>query len=78
MPDATKRELEIVEGVMRGRSNDEIAAELGLARKTVEARLTRLFARFEVATRTELALKAERERWIPLARERRARNERSH
>ncbi len=56
---------------MRGRSNDEIASELGLARKTVEAHLTRLFVRFGVATRTELALKAEREGWLaPLARER--------
>jgi DNA-binding NarL/FixJ family response regulator len=53
---------------MRGRSNDEIAAELGLARKTVEARLTRLFARFQIATRTELALKAEREGWLPARR----------
>jgi DNA-binding NarL/FixJ family response regulator len=60
----TKREVEIVEAVMRGRSNDEIASELGLARKTVEAHLTRLFVRFQVASRTELALKAEREGWM--------------
>jgi two-component system competent response regulator ComA len=63
----TKRELEIVEGVMRGRSNDEIAAELGLARKTVEAHLTRLFGRFQITTRTELALKADREGWLAVA-----------
>jgi DNA-binding NarL/FixJ family response regulator len=74
----TKRELEIVGGVVRGRSNDQIAAELGLARKTVEAHLTRLFARFQIATRTELALKAEREGWLTVAPKHRAPNEPSH
>ncbi len=62
----TMRERTIVKALLAGRSNDEIAAELGVARKTVEAHLTRLFARFEVATRTELALRADRDRWLDM------------
>lgn len=57
---------EIVRGLVAGRSNDEIAQELGVARKTVESRLTRLFSRLEVGSRTELALRAEREGWLEL------------
>jgi len=73
----TKRELEIVNAVMRGRSNDEIGRELGLARQTVEAHLTRLFVRFYVSTRTELAVKAEREGWLRRT-QRRSSEERDH
>lgn len=63
-PSLTARELELVRGVAGGRSNDEIAARLGVSRKTVEAYLTRLFERWGVTTRTELALRAEREGWL--------------
>ncbi len=62
----TMRERTIVRALLTGCSNDEIAAELGVARKTVEANLTRLFARFEVAGRTELALRADRDRWLDM------------
>lgn len=60
----TEREREIVEGVMRGRSNDEIGADLGIARKTVEAHLSRLYERLGVSTRTDMALRVEREGWL--------------
>lgn len=60
----TARELDVVALVARGFSNDEIAARLGIARKTVEAYLTRLFERWGFATRTELAVWAEREGWL--------------
>lgn len=64
----TGRELDVVRLVAEGWSNDEIAARLSVSRKTVEAYLTRLFERWQVATRTELALYAEREGWLdPLA-----------
>ena len=59
----TRRERDVVEGVLAGRSNDEIGADLRVARKTVEAYLTRLYRRFEVSSRTELALRVEREAW---------------
>jgi len=56
----------IVRGILASRSNDEIARELGVAPKTVEAHLTRLFNRFGVSSRTELALQAERGNWLDL------------
>lgn len=60
----TARELEVVRLVAAGYSNDETATRMGLSRKTVEAYLTRLFERWQVGTRTELALRAEREGWL--------------
>jgi DNA-binding NarL/FixJ family response regulator len=60
----TARELDLVRLVAEGWSNDEIATRLSLSRKTVEAYLSRLFERWGVVTRTELALRAEREGWL--------------
>lgn len=60
----SRTDLGIVAGLVAGRSNDEIAGDLGIARKTVETHLTRLFAAFDVASRTELAVRAEREGWL--------------
>jgi Response regulator containing a CheY-like receiver domain and an HTH DNA-binding domain len=63
-PSLTPRELDIVRLVAQGWSNDEVATRLSLSAKTVEAYLTRLFERWNVGTRTELALQAEREGWL--------------
>jgi len=62
----TEREHAVLEGVLRGRSNDELGGDLGLSRKTVEAYLSRLFARYGVMTRTELAIHVEREQLLDL------------
>lgn len=66
----TSRERDIIAGVMAGRSNDELSAHLRISRKTVEAYLSRLFDRFGVLTRTELAVIAEREQWLALPTQR--------
>jgi len=63
-PEITPRELEVVRLVASGRSNDEIASQLGLSRKTVEAYLTHLYERGGFTSRTELALWAERQGWL--------------
>lgn len=60
------REREVIAGVLSSRSNDEIAADLHVSRKTIEAYLSRLFDRLEASSRVELALKAEREGWLEL------------
>ncbi len=62
----TPREHQVIAGVMAGRSNDELSVDLSLSRKTVEAYLSRLFIRFNVATRTELGILAEREQLLSL------------
>lgn len=58
------RELDVVRLVVDGRSNDEIGVRLGIGPKTVESHLRRLFERFDVASRTELATRALREGWL--------------
>ena len=60
----TARELDVVRLVIEGRSNDEIGVSLGIGSKTVETHLHRLYERFGVASRTELATRALREGWL--------------
>jgi DNA-binding NarL/FixJ family response regulator len=62
----TARELDVVRLVIEGRSNDEIGTALGIGSKTVETHLHRLYERFGVASRTELATRALREGWLEL------------
>jgi DNA-binding NarL/FixJ family response regulator len=62
----SEREAEIISRLLAGRSNDEIGADLGLSTKRVEAYLTRMYERYEVASRTELALRAQQDGWLDL------------
>lgn len=62
----TPIDREIVRWLLAGKSNDEIGADVGVAERTVEVHLSRLYARVGVASRTELALLAEREGWLDL------------
>jgi two-component system response regulator DevR len=66
VPVLTGREMEVVKLVVEGRSNDEIGARLGIASKTVEGHLRRLFGRLGLQSRTELATRAVREGWLDL------------
>lgn len=58
------RELEAIRLLARGASNDEIAMGLGISVKTVESHLRRLYGRYGLLSRTELALLAVREGWV--------------
>ncbi|HET7473373.1 MAG TPA: response regulator transcription factor [Candidatus Limnocylindrales bacterium] len=60
----SERELGAIRLVARGATNDEIAAGLGISIKTVESHLRRLFGRYGVLSRTELAMLAVREGWL--------------
>jgi DNA-binding NarL/FixJ family response regulator len=58
------REIEVLTLVCGGASNDEVGVQLGVTEKTVESHLRRLFDRYGVLSRTELAVLALREGWV--------------
>lgn len=60
----TPRERQVLQLVLEGRSNGEIARQLNAARRTIEKHLRHMFQRFDVSSRTELAIRAEREGWL--------------
>ncbi|WP_342228479.1 helix-turn-helix transcriptional regulator [Nocardia wallacei] len=63
----TDRQSEIVDRVVLGRTNRQISQELYVSEKTVEAHLTRLYTKFGVSSRAELAVLAASERIRPQA-----------
>jgi DNA-binding NarL/FixJ family response regulator len=56
----TGREREVLELVVAGMANKQIARRLGISEKTVKGHLTNLFQRIGVTDRTQAALWAER------------------
>jgi DNA-binding NarL/FixJ family response regulator len=50
----TDREREIVNGVMQGMLNKEIATQLGISEKTVKAHLRNIFRKLKVSRRAQL------------------------
>lgn len=54
----TERELQVLKAIVRGRSNKEIASELGLAEITVKQHLTNVFEKLGVHDRTQAATAA--------------------
>lgn len=58
------REMEILRYVQRGASSDEIGRQLGISTRTVESHLRRLFDRYGVLSRTELAVFAMHQGWV--------------
>jgi DNA-binding NarL/FixJ family response regulator len=52
----TEREWEVAMALASGASNSEIAAELFMSYKTVEAHLTRVYRKFGVRNRTQLVI----------------------
>ena len=58
------REVGVLRELQRGATSDEIGVRLGISARTVESHLRRLFDRYGVVSRTELAVLALREGWI--------------
>lgn len=56
----TRREEEVLEGVMRSQSNKEIACSLNLSERTVKFHVSSLLAKFRVRGRMELVREASR------------------
>ena len=60
------REMEILEWVVRGMSNKEIAYHLGISHQTVKNHMTAILGKLRVADRTQAAVYALRRGWVPL------------
>jgi len=54
----TKREVEVLREIAKGKSNKEIASTLFITEKTVKTHVSNLLAKLEVADRTQAALYA--------------------
>ena len=62
----SEREMEVLKLATRGLSNQEIANELCLSLRTVQAHLGHIFNKLKVSSRTEAVVRALKEGWITL------------
>ena len=60
-PDLRERELEVLQLLVKGRSNKEIASTLFISEDTVKAHMKTLFVKLDVTDRTEAAITAIRQ-----------------
>jgi NarL family two-component system response regulator LiaR len=65
-PELSEREIEILKLAAKGMSNQDIAGELFLSRRTVQAHLGNIFRKMDVGSRTEAVLQALRKGWLGL------------
>jgi len=54
--DLSPREQQILALLVKGKTNKEIALELGICRKTVEFHLANIYSKIKVRTRTEAVI----------------------
>ena len=62
----SEREMEVLRLVARGLSNKDIADELCLSMRTVQAHLGRIFDKLQVSSRTEAMVRALKEGWVTI------------
>lgn len=62
--DLSDREIEVLQLATRGLSNKEIAEQLGLSLRTVQAHCTRASKKLRVGSRTEAVLRGLKEGWL--------------
>jgi DNA-binding NarL/FixJ family response regulator len=62
----TPRELEVLQLLVRGLSNRDIAEALFISDRTVQAHLTNIFSKMQVSSRLEAVLSAIRRGWLTL------------
>jgi len=59
-PELSRRELEVIQGIVAGWTNREIGRRLGISNRTVEKYVESIFAKLDVTSRVELAVTAVR------------------
>ena len=62
----SEREMDVLRLVTRGLSNKDIAEELCLSIRTIQAHLGRIFDKLQVGSRTEAVVRALKEGWVTL------------
>ncbi len=62
----TRREKEVLDGILRSLANKEIASELNLSERTVKFHVSSLLAKFKVHSRMELMREASQRAMKPL------------
>lgn len=64
--DLFPRELEVLKLTAQGLRNKEIARNLNISERTVQAHLSNIFSKLDVDSRTEAVLKALKEGWLEM------------
>lgn len=62
----TSREMEVLEVIIEGLSNKEIAYRLGISQQTVKNHITSILAKLNLSDRTQAAIYALRHGWVRL------------
>ena len=60
----TPREMEVLKSLSKGLTNERIADELSISKKTVKTHLGNIFGKLQVDCRSQAILHAIRERWV--------------
>ena len=66
LAELTPREVEVLTLIARGRSNYEIASELGIGERTVKTHVSNILSKLHLADRTQAAIFALQQRLVPL------------
>ncbi len=66
LDELTERELEVLKLAAKGLTNREIAKELSLSVRTVQAHLSTIFSKMQVSSRTEAVVRALQKGWITI------------
>jgi DNA-binding NarL/FixJ family response regulator len=59
-PDLTARELEVLKWIVRGHSNAQIAAEMGVVEETIKSHIKNIFVKLRVSSRSKAAALAQK------------------
>ncbi len=62
----SKREVEVLRALARGRSNKEIAAAVGIGVETVKRDVSNILSKLDLADRTQAAIYGLQKRLVPL------------